>query len=63
MNNMITDSVDQIYYVLTVNGTPVSAKFTNAMLAEAQRNNLPAEQQNMAVVETVTDEGKQLLLG
>jgi len=63
MNNMITDDIDVVYYVVKVNGVPVSTTFTERMMAEMAKNNLPEEQKMIAEVVPVTTEGKQVLLG
>jgi hypothetical protein len=63
MNNLITDDIDVVYYVIKVNGVSVSGNFTEQMAAELAKNNLPEEQKMLAEVVPVTAEGKQVLLG
>jgi len=63
MNNLITDDMDVVYYVIKVNGVQVSTKFTERMMAEMAKNNLPDEQKMIAEVVPVTAEGNQVLLG
>ena len=60
---MLRGNQNQIFYVITVNGAIVSAQFTERSVAEAQKALLPPETQSIAVIETVTTEGKQVLLG
>jgi len=63
MDNMITDDVDTVFYVVKVNGVAVSAPFNERMLAEMAKSNLPEEQMMLAEVVPVTADGNQLLLG
>lgn len=63
MNNMITDDLDVVYYVVKVNGTAVSTPFNERMMADMAKNDLPEEQKMIAEVVPVTADGKQLLLG
>jgi len=63
MDNMITDDMDVVYYVVKVNGVAVSTRFTERMMAEMAKNNLPEEQKMLAEVVPVTTDGKQVLLG
>jgi len=63
MDNMITDDLDVVYYVVRVNGVAVSTPFNERMMAEMAKNNLPEEQKMIAEVVPVTADGKQLLLG
>jgi len=63
MNNIITDDMDVVYYVVQVNGIPVSTRFNERMMAEMAKNGLPEEQKMIAEVVPVTTDGKQVLLG
>lgn len=63
MNNMITDDVNVVYYVVKVNGVEISTRFNERMMAEMAKNGLPEEQKMLAEVVPVTAEGKQVLLG
>ena len=63
MNSLITDDMDVVYYIVKVNGVAVSDKFSERMMAEMAKNNLPNEQRMIAEVVPVTNDGKQLLLG
>lgn len=54
---------NQVFYIVKVNGAVVSPQFSNRNLAEAQLAQLPAETRQIAVVETVTAGGNQMLLG
>lgn len=61
MDNMILDSMNEVYYVIKVNGVEISTKFTDKLVAEMARNNLPEEQRLLAEVISVTTDGKQVL--
>lgn len=63
MNNIITDDMDVVYFVVQVNGVAVSTKFSERMMAEMARNGLPEEQRMLAEIVPVTTDGKQVLLG
>jgi hypothetical protein len=63
MNNLITDDMDVVYFVVQVNGVPVSTRFSERMMAEMAKSNLPEEQKMIAEVVPVTTDGKQVLLG
>jgi len=63
MNNMITDDINAVKYVVRVNGVDISAKFNDRTMAEMALNSLPDEQRFLAEVMSVTADGKQLLLG
>jgi len=63
MNNIITDDMDVVYYVIKVNGVAVSTTFAEKLVAEMAKNNLPEEQRLLAEVVPVTSDGKQVLLG
>ena len=41
MNNLITDDMDVVYFVVQVNGVPVSTRFSERMMAEMAKSNLP----------------------
>jgi hypothetical protein len=60
---MLINEMDQLKYVIKVNGTTVSIPFATKMLAEQFIASLPKEQQPIAEVVPVTNEGKELLLG
>lgn len=61
--NMITDNINATFYVVKVNGANVSTPFTERMMAEMAKNNLPEEQKHLAEVVPVTSSGQQILLG
>ncbi len=63
MNNMITDDMNTIFYVVKVNGQEVTAKFNDQPAATMAINNLPENQKMLAEVVAVTTDGKQILLG
>lgn len=63
MQQQLRDGVNEVFFVVKVNGVAVSAKISDRAVAESVRLQLPAEQQSMAVVETVTQSGQSLLLG
>lgn len=63
MDNIITDDVNVVKYVVKVNGVEISTRFGERMMAEMAMNNLPDEQKTIAEVVSVTTDGKQLLLG
>ena len=52
-----------LFFVLTLNGKPVSARFTNRVAAEMARSSLSPDQQKLAEVQAVDASGRQLLLG
>lgn len=62
MNNLINET-EQVRYVIMVNGQTVSIPFTSKMLAEQHIGNLPQDQQSIARVVTITENGQQILLG
>lgn len=62
MQNLINEQ-EQIRYVIKVNGQTVSVPFATKMLAEQHLGNLPQEQQVVAEIVIVTEEGKQVLFG
>lgn len=51
------------YYVLTVDGKPVSERHESMMLAEMAKNQLSEEDQKVAEVTQIADNGQQVLLG
>jgi len=55
--------VDEVKYVVKVNGVAVSIPFTSHFLAEQHISTLPMDQQPLAEVVPVTADGQQLLLG
>jgi beta-galactosidase/beta-glucuronidase len=63
MDNMITNGGDVTYYVVRVNGQPVSGQKNSRMVAEMEIQHLPPDQQALAEVVAVTAEGKELLFG
>jgi len=63
MDNMITDGMDTVFFVVKVNGVEKSTRFTDRMMAEMAIKDLPTDQQMLAEVQTITNDGKQLLLG
>lgn len=62
MNKLINEQ-EQVKYVIKVNGKVVSIPFTSKMLAEQHINNLPQDQQIIAEVVPVTEDGRQILFG
>lgn len=62
MSQMLHE-VDEVKYVVKVNGVTVSVPFTSRMIAEQHIANLPADQQPIAEVVPVTENGQQVLLG
>ena len=62
MNQMLQE-VDEVKFVVKVNGVVVSVPFTSRMIAEQHISSLPVEQQPLAEVVTVTASGQQVLLG
>lgn len=60
---MLTE-VNEVVYMVRVNGAPVGPKYPTAQLAEAALLNLPPEHQSIAeIVPVQRDSGKELLLG
>jgi len=51
------------YYVLTVNGQPVSSRCETLTLIELAKQKLSPEHQAIAEVTQVADDGKQVLRG
>ena len=62
MEQMLIDS-EQVYYVIKVNGNVVSQPFTERMVAEMQKSQMPAETQLLAEIVPVTSDGRQVLFG
>ena len=62
MDNLINEQ-EQVKYVIVVNGKRVSVPFATRMLAEQHLGNLPPDQQTLAEIVTVTEDGRQVLLG
>ena len=60
---ILASDQNQVFYVLKVNGVEVTARFNNPTIAESQRAMLPTAQQNVAIMETITANGNQMLLG
>lgn len=58
----IKEEVDQVSYVVKVNGVAISTP-TSRALAEQQKNNLPEESRLLAEVVPVTSDGNQILFG
>ncbi len=63
MNNIITDDMDVVYYVVKVNGVIVSPRYSEKLMAEMTIQNLTEAQKMIAEVVSVTTDGKQVLLG
>lgn len=63
MNTLLAGDMNQIFYVVKVNGVAVTAKTADRHVAEAQRAQLPPESQSVAIVEAITENGSQMLLG
>lgn len=59
----ILSEVEQIKYIIKVNGQVVSIPFNTRQLAELNIGNLPQHQQVIAEIVEVTPEGKELLFG
>ncbi len=62
MNKLINEQ-EQVRYVIKINGQTVSVPFASKMLAEQHIGNLPQDQQLLAEIVPVTDNGKQILFG
>ena len=60
--NLYNDD-SKVFYVIKVNGVPVSGVFENATIAEFEKTKLPSETQELAEVVAVTKDGKQVLFG
>lgn len=52
-----------IFYALKINGSLMPSRFSDRLLAEQSKLNLPPEQQAVTVVTPVTENGNELLLG
>lgn len=63
MNNQILNDETVVYYVVRANGQTLTQKFESHMLAEAEKQRLSPELQQVAEVVPVTAEGHDLLLG
>lgn len=63
MSDMLTDSDNQIMYVVKVNGQEVSPRYTSPQSAEAMIQHLSEAHRAIAEVVPVTVDGNQLLLG
>ncbi len=63
MEQTIMDDTGTVLYVLMVNGVKISAPFSDRMVAEMAKGNLPDEQKLLAEVVAVTNDGKQVLFG
>jgi len=63
MDQMLNDGMDNVQYVIKVNGVVISAPFGDKGGAETARNNLPEEQRMLSEVVAVTNDGKQVLFG
>lgn len=63
MNTLLAGDMNQIFYVVKVNGVAVTAKTSDRHVAESQKAQLPPESQAVAIVEAVTESGNQMLLG
>ena len=63
MDNMVTnDNSNVVYYVVRINGQDVSTPYSERMMAEMAKQNLPADQQVIAEVVPVNAGGLELLL-
>ena len=62
MNKMLSE-VQEVKYVIKVDGRVVSAQFASQQIAEANISSLSIEQQPLAEVVAVTTDGKELLFG
>ncbi len=62
-NATLTNSDNQTYYILKVQGQPVSAKFTTPQAADMQRVNLSEAHQAIAEVVAVDENGQEILFG
>ncbi len=63
MNNLITDNMDVVFYVVTVNGVEKSVRFSERMMAEMAITNLEPKDKIIAEVKSITSDGKQVLFG
>lgn len=63
MENIITNDMNVVYYAVKINGVITSAKYSEKMMAEMAKEQLPEDQKALAEVVQVTADGKQLLLG
>jgi len=63
MNNIITDDMDVVYYVVKVNGNIVSPRYSEMLPAQMAIQQLSEAHQSIAEVVPVTVDGKQVLLG
>lgn len=63
MTNTLLNDGTVMYYVLKVNGKTVSPPVADRYALEQYRVALPADQQVLAEVVTVTQQGQELLLG
>ena len=62
MNQMLHE-VDEVKYVVKVNGKEVSPRYTTPQAADTALQMLSEEHRAIAEVVPVTDSGNQLLLG
>ncbi len=62
MNKMINE-VEQVKYVIKVNGRIVSVSFSSVALAEAAITNLAESDRVLAEIVPVTNTGQEILLG
>jgi len=54
---------NKTYYVLTVNGKTISDRHESLTLAEMAKINLPEDQQKLAEITQVAENGQQILRG
>ena len=62
MDKMLRE-VQEVKYVIKVDGRVVSAQFASQQIAEANISSLSIEQQPLAEVVAVTTDGKEILFG
>lgn len=59
----ILNNNEQVYYVVRVNGAPITQPVASLQLAEMEKMKLPNEQQQLAEVVPVNASGQQMLFG
>jgi hypothetical protein len=64
---MLTKIVDgkptATYYAIKINGTIIPNKFLSRMVAEQEIYKLPFNEQQLAEIVIITDDGKEVLFG
>lgn len=54
---------NQEYYIIKVNGKPVSPRYGSRLIAESERLKLDEPQRSVAEIVPVTEDGKDILFG